>query len=44
MANELDKVNHEYKWYGMIKHLRNYTLRGSLLSADVSVEVIPYFE
>jgi hypothetical protein len=28
----------------MIKHLRNYSLHGSLLSADASLDVIPYFE
>jgi hypothetical protein len=28
----------------MINHLRNYSLHGSLLSADASLDVIPYFE
>ena len=44
LANELDKVNHEGNWYWKIKHLRNYSLHGSLLSADASLDVIPYFE
>ena len=44
LANELDRANHEGNWYWMIKHLRNYSLHGSLLSADASLDVIPYFE
>ena len=44
LANELDKANQEGNWYWMIKHLRNYSLHGSLLSADASLDVIPYFE
>src|SRR5437899_8013344 len=44
LANELQKANQEGNWYWMIKHLRNYSLHGSLLSADASLDVIPYFE
>jgi hypothetical protein len=44
LANELEKANKEGNWYWMIKHLRNYSLHGSLLSADASLNVIPYFE
>jgi hypothetical protein len=44
LANELEKANREGNWYWMIKHLRNYSLHGSLLSADASLNVIPYFE
>jgi hypothetical protein len=44
LANELDRANHEGNWYWMIKHLRNYSLHGSYLSADASLDVIPYFE
>ena len=44
LANELEKANKEDNWYWMIKHLRNYSLHGSLLSADASLDVIPYFE
>ena len=44
LANELEKTNKEGNWYWMINHLRNYSLHGSLLSADASLDVIPYFE
>ena len=44
LANELEEVNQEGNWYWMIKHLRNYSLHGSLLSADASLDVIPYLE
>ena len=44
LATELEEVNQEGNWYWMIKHLRNYSLHGSLLSADASLDVIPYFE
>jgi hypothetical protein len=44
LANELDRANHEGNWYWKIRHLRNYSLHGSLLSADASLDVIPYFE
>ena len=44
LANELDRANHEGNWYWKIKHLRNYSLHGSLLSPDASLDVIPYFE
>jgi hypothetical protein len=43
LANELDKANHEGNWHWMLKHL-SYSLHGSLLSADASLDVIPYFE
>ncbi len=44
LANELSKANQEGTWYWMIKHIRNYSLHGSLLSANASLDVIPYFE
>ncbi len=44
VANELDRANHEGQWYWKVKHLRNYSLHGSLLSPDASLDVIPYFE
>ncbi|HYZ60695.1 MAG TPA: hypothetical protein VE544_13640 [Nitrososphaeraceae archaeon] len=44
LANELGKSNKEGNWYWMLKHLRNYSLHGSLLSEDASLDVIPYFE
>jgi hypothetical protein len=44
LANELDRANHEGQWYWKVKHLRNYSLHGSLLSPDASLDVIPYFE
>jgi hypothetical protein len=44
LANELDRANHEGHRYWKVKHLRNYSLHGSLLSPDASLDVIPYFE
>ena len=54
LAHDLDQVNRRGNLYWIIKHLRNYTMQHSLLSADASlftsetrmvfVEVIPYFE
>lgn len=44
LANELDRANHEGQWYWKVKHLRNYSLHGSLLSPDAHLDVIPYFE
>lgn len=44
LAGELQKANQEGNWYWMLKHLRNYSLSGSLLSAEASLDVIPYFE
>jgi hypothetical protein len=44
LANELDRANREGQWYWKVKHLRNYSLHGSLLSPDASLDVIPYFE
>lgn len=44
IANELENTNKEGNWYRMINHLRNYSLHGSLGSADASLDVIPYFE
>lgn len=44
LANELERANQEDNWYWMIKHLRNYSLHDSLLSADAPLDVIPYFE
>ena len=44
LANELEKANKGGNWYWMINHLRNYSLHGSLLSADAPLEVIPDLE
>jgi hypothetical protein len=44
LANELEGANQEDNWYWMIKHSRNYSLHDSLLSANASLDVIPYFE
>ena len=44
LAKELGEANKEGNWYWMVKHLRNYTLHGSLLSAEASLDVIPYFD
>lgn len=44
LANELKKASEEPNLYWMIKHLRNYSLHSSLLSAEASLDVIPYFE
>jgi len=44
LANELEKANKGGKWYWMINHFRNYSLHGSLLSADAHLDVIPDFE
>jgi hypothetical protein len=50
LAHELDQANFSGNLYWMIKRLRNYSLEGSVLSADPSLlmtgynEAIPYFE
>lgn len=44
LAGELQKANQEGNWYWMLKHLRNYSLSGSLLSPEASLDVIPFFE
>ena len=44
LAGELQKANQEDNWYWMLKHLRNYSLSGSLLSPEASLDVIPFFE
>ena len=44
LANELDRTNREGHWYWKVKRLRNYSLHGSLLSPDASLDVITYFE
>ena len=44
LARELQKANQVGNWYWKIKDLRNYSLSGSLLSAEASLDVIPYFE
>jgi hypothetical protein len=50
LAHALDQANFSGNLYWMIKRLRNYSLEGSVLSADPSLlmsgynEVIPYFE
>jgi hypothetical protein len=54
LAHELNQANFSGNLYWMIKRLRNYSLQGSVLSANPSLlmhgsrftynEVIPYFE
>ena len=44
LAEELRNANQQGNWYWMLKHLRNYSLTGSLLSAEASLNVIPFFE
>jgi hypothetical protein len=44
LARELQRANQEGNWYWKVKDLRNYSLNGSLLSAEASLDVIPYFE
>ena len=44
LAGELQKANQEDNWYWMLKHLRNYSLSGSLLLPEASLDVIPFFE
>jgi hypothetical protein len=44
LATELTRANYEGNWYWKVKHLRNYSLHGSLLSPDASLDVIAYFE
>src|SRR5205809_7088445 len=44
LANEIQKANQEGNWFWMIKHLRNYSMHGSLLSSDANLDVIPFFE
>ena len=44
LAGELQKANQEGNWYWMLKFLRNYSLSDSLLSAEASLDVIPFFE
>ena len=44
LAKELQDANLEGNWYWNIKNLRNYSLSGSLLSAEASLDAIPYFE
>jgi hypothetical protein len=44
LANELENTIKEGNRYRMTNRLRNYSLHGSLLSADASLGTIPYFE
>jgi hypothetical protein len=44
LARELQKANQVGNWYWKIRDLRNYSLSGSLLSTEASLDVIPYFE
>jgi hypothetical protein len=44
LARELQEANQHGNWYWMLKHLRNYSLSGSLLSQEASLDVIPFFE
>ena len=44
LAKELQDANLQGGSYWRLKDLRNYSLHGSLLSAEASLDVIPYFE
>jgi hypothetical protein len=44
LAKELQDANLLGNWYWKIEDLRNYSLSGSLLSPEASLDVIPYFE
>ena len=44
LAKELQDVNLLGNWYWKIEDLRNYSLSGSLLSPEASLDVIPYFD
>ena len=44
LAKDLQDANMQGNWYQEIKNFRNYSLSGSLLSAEASLDVIPYFE
>ena len=44
LAKVLQDANMQGNWYQEIKNFRNYSLSGSLLSAEASLDVIPYFE
>ena len=44
LAKELQDADLQGNWYQKIEDLRNYSLSGSLLSPEASLDVIPYFE
>jgi len=44
LAKKLQDANLLGGSYWRFKDLRNYSLSGSLLSAEASLDVIPYFE
>ena len=44
LAKKLQDANLQGGSYRRFKDLRNYSLSGSLLSAEASLDVIPYFE
>jgi hypothetical protein len=44
LAKELQDADLQGNWYWKIEDLRNYSLSGSLLSPEASLNVIPYFE
>ena len=44
LAKTLQDANLQGGSYRRFKDLRNYSLSGSLLSAEASLDVIPYFE
>jgi hypothetical protein len=44
LAKELQDANLQGGSYWRLKDLRNYSLHDSLLSAEASLDVIPYFE
>jgi len=44
LAKKLQDANLQGGSYWRLKDLRNYSLNGSLLSAEASLDVIKYFE
>jgi hypothetical protein len=44
LAKELQDADLQGNWYWKIEDLRNYSLSGSLLLPEASLDVIPYFE
>jgi hypothetical protein len=44
LARDLQDADLQGNWYWKIEDLRNYSLSGSLLSPEASLDVIPYFE
>ena len=44
LAKDLQDADLQGNWYWKIEDLRNYSLGGSLLSPEASLDIIPYFE